>query len=323
MIRSRRDVIGPPEGEIVRFKRKLVIAPASIAVVDYGLVLPSLGDDANLEGMIAAVDLAERHGFTDVWATDHILVDRSAAQDYGRIYEAVTALAWAAGRSREIRLGASVIVVPMRNAVLLAKQLATLDALSDGRLIAGFGVGWNAAEFANVGVADRFEVRGAYTEEAINLCRHLWSGSREPFRGRFHSFDDFVFEPLPAQGANVPIWVGGRDERALRRAGRLADGFHSSATSPASFEKRIPTIRAAADEAGRPMPRLSARTRVQLDGTAESFYTMHGSPADVAAEIRAFAAIGVDHVALAFPPRDAEGLTRAVERFVAEVLPLV
>ena len=273
--------------------------------------------------MIAAVELAERHGFTDVWATDHLLVDHSAAEDYGRIYEAVTALAWVAGRSREIRLGASVIVVPMRNAVLLAKQLATLDALSDGRLIAGFGVGWSAPEFANVGLADRFPERGAYTEEAISLCRQLWSGSREPFHGRFHTFDDFVFGPLPPRAANVPIWIGGRDERALRRAGRLADGYHSSATSPASFEQRIPIIRAAAEEAGRPMPRLSARARVELDAGAESFYTMHGSATDVAAEIRAFAATGVDHIALAFQPRDAEGLSRAVERFVAEVLPLV
>lgn len=291
--------------------------------MDFGLVLPSLGDDASLEGMIAAVELAERHGFTDVWATDHLLVDHSAAEDYARIYEAVTTLAWVAGRSREIRLGTSVIVVPMRNAVILAKQLATLDALSEGRVIAGFGVGWSAAEFANVGVADRFQARGAYTEEAINLFRHLWSGSREPFHGRFHTFDDFVFGPLPAQGANVPIWIGGRDERALRRAGRLADGYHSSATSPATFATRIPTIRAAAEEAGRPMPRLSGRARVELDAGEESFYTMHGSPADVAAEIRAFAAIGVDHLALAFPPRDAEGLTRVVERFVNEVLPLV
>lgn len=291
--------------------------------MDYGLVLPSLGDDANLEGMIAAVELAERHGFTDVWATDHILVDHDAAEDYGRIYEAVTALAWAAGRSSEIRLGASVIVVPMRNAVLLAKQLATLDALSGGRLIAGFGVGWSPTEFANVGASDRFHERGAYTDETIALCRHLWSGSTEPFHGRFHSFDDFVFGPLPAQGANVPIWIGARDERALRRVGRLADGYHASATSPAKLEERIPIIRAAAEAAGRPMPRLSARARLELDAGVQSFYTMHGSPAEVAGEIRAFAELGVDHLALTFPPRDADGLARAVERFFSEVAPLV
>jgi probable F420-dependent oxidoreductase len=291
--------------------------------VDYGLVLPSLGDQANLEGLIAAVELAERHGFRDVWATDHILIDAENASDYGRIYEALTTLAWIAGRSREIRLGASVIVVPMRNAIVLAKEIATIDALSGGRVIAGFGVGWNPDEFANVGVADLFHRRGSYLEETIAVCRHLWSGSREPFRGRFHTFDDFVFEPLPDRGAQLPIWVGARDERALRRVGRLADGYHSSATSPAAYAPRVPIIRAAAEAAGRPMPSLSARVRVELDAGKERFYTMHGPPADVAAEIRAYAALGVGHLAVAFPPRDADGLGRAVERFMAEVVPLV
>lgn len=290
--------------------------------MDYGLALPNIGDDANVDGLSAAVELAEIHGFTDVWVTDHVLVDRANTADYGRTYEAITTLAWAAGRSREIRLGASVIVVPMRNAVVLAKELATLDALSGGRLIAGFGVGWNEVEFGNVGVADTFHERGAYTEETINICRHLWSGSTEPFHGRFHSFDDFVFAPIPVQ-QRVPIWLGGRDERALRRVGRLADGYHASATSPASLAKRIPTVRAAAEAAGRPMPRLSARTRIELDQPAEDFYTIHGSPAEAAAEIRAYAGLGVDHLTLMFPPRDRDGLARALERFRSEVVPLV
>jgi len=291
--------------------------------MDYGLALPHLGDDANIEGVATAVDLAEAHGFTDVWVTDHILVNHEAAEDYGRIYEAVTTLAWIAGRTSRVRLGTSVIVVPMRNAVLLAKQLATVDALSDGRLIAGFGVGWSPDEFANVGASDRFHERGAYTDETIALCRHLWSGSSEPFSGRVHQFSDFVFGPLPPQGANLPIWIGARDERALRRVGRLADGYHASSSSPDSVAKRIPVITAAAKEAGRPMPRLSARVRIELDATPQDFYTMHGSAAEIAAEIRAYAALGVDHLALMFPPRDAAGLTRAVERFLDEVVPLV
>ena len=291
--------------------------------MDYGLVLPSLGDDANLAGVEAAIDLAAKHGFTDVWTTDHILVGHDAAEDYGRLYEAVTTLAWAAARNAKVRLGASVIVVPMREPVLLAKQLATIDALSRGRLIAGFGVGWNRHEFGNVGADDRFEVRGAYLEETINLCRHLWSGSTAPFEGRFARFDDFVFGPLPDQGADLPIWIGARDERALRRVGRLADGYHSSATSPASYAPRVPIIRAAAEAAGRPIPRLSARVRVELGSGPESFFTLHGSADDVAAGIRDYAALGVDHLALTFPPRDAAGLTEVVERFVTEVRPIV
>src|SRR4029079_10750141 len=128
--------------------------------MDYGLVLPSLGWDANRDGILAAVELAEQHGFTDVWATDHILIDHAGADDYGRIYEAVTSLAWIAGQSTKVRLGASVIVVPMRNAVVLAKQLATVDALSDGRLIAGFGGRSEQGEIAHVGADTVVRVRG-------------------------------------------------------------------------------------------------------------------------------------------------------------------
>ena len=291
--------------------------------MDYGIALPGLGDAATREGIEAAAELAERYGFIDVWGTDHLLVDARAADEYGRIYEVVTTLAWVAGRFRKVRVGASVVVVPMRNAVVLAKELSTIDDLSGGRLIAGVGVGWHRVEFGNVGVADRFQVRGAYLEETIRLWRHLWSGSKEPFHGRFHSFDDFVFGPLPPQGAGLPIWIGGRNEKALQRAGRLADAYHSSATGPATFAERAPIIRAAAEAAGRPMPRLTARVRVELDAEPDPrFYTMHGTPEAVAAEIRAFAAAGVDHLLLAFPERDPDGLGRAVERFVTEVRPL-
>jgi probable F420-dependent oxidoreductase len=292
--------------------------------MDYGLILPSLGDDATREGIDAAAEIAERLGFTDVWTTDHLLVDASAGDEYGRIFEAVTTLAYLAGRTTRVRLGASVVVVPMRNAVVLAKELATIDNLSRGRLIAGVGVGWSRAEFANVGASDRFEVRGAYTEEAVRLWRHLWSGADWPFHGRFHTFDDYVFQPLPEQGGTLPIWVGGRHEAALRRTGRIADTYHASATSPAAFGPRVPIIREAAAAAGRPMPGLSARVRVRLgqDAPVEG-YTMGGTPGDVAAEILAFAAIGVSHLAMSFGQATPEGLADAAEAFVREVVPLV
>jgi len=292
--------------------------------MDYGLVLPALGDDSTREGIVAAAEAAERHAFVDVWGTDHLLVDHSAADDYGRIYEIVTTLAWLGGRFEKVRLGASVIVVPMRNAVVLAKELATIDDLTRGRLTVGVGVGWHRREFENVGVGERFHERGAYLEETIALWRHLWSGSTEPFHGRFQAFDDFVFGPLPPQGADVPIWIGGRNERALERAGRLAYTYHASAASPAAFAPRIPVIRAGADAAGRAMPGLSARVRVELDHPGHAdFYTMHGSPEDVAGEIRAFADLGVGHLAVAFPERDPDGLSRSIDRFVSEVVPQV
>ncbi len=292
--------------------------------MDYGIALPSLGAGASRAGIAAAAELAEEHGFRDVWATDHLLVDASAAEDYGRIYETVATLAWLAGRTERVRLGASVIVVPMRNAVVLAKELATIDDLSEGRLIAGFGVGWSRAEFANVGLAERFAIRGAYTDETIRLLRHLWSGATWPFHGRWHTIDDFVFQPLPPQGADLPIWIGGRHEAALQRVGRLADTYHSSATSPGALAPRLPIIRAAAEQAGRPMPGLSARVRVRL-GSNEPVegYALTGTPEDAAREIRAFADLGVSHLLLAFRSLDPEGLAAEVEAFRRDVVPLV
>jgi probable F420-dependent oxidoreductase len=290
--------------------------------MDYGLCLPNLPDGASPEGIEAAAEVAERLGWSTVWTTDHVLVPHDAADDYGRIYEAIVTLAWVGARHPRVRLGTSVIVVPQRNAVILAKELATLDSLSAGRVVAGIGIGWNEVEFANLAMADRFGVRGAYLDETIRLWRHLWSGSTEPFRGRFHTIDDFAFEPLPDQ-TPLPIVVGGRAEPALRRVGSLADGYHSSATGPAKYAERIPIIRAAAEVAGRPMPTLSARVRVRFEAPSGDVYAMRGSPADIAAEVRAFGALGVTHLALWFEATDPAELVARAERFDRDVAPLV
>jgi probable F420-dependent oxidoreductase len=290
----------------------------------YGIALPNFTDVASPDAIEAAAAVAERLGWDAVWTTDHVLVDRGKqAEDYRTNYDAIQVLAWVGARHPSVRLGTSVIVVPQRNAVVLAKELASLDALSGGRVVAGVGVGWNAREFANIGSADRFPVRGAYLSETIALWRHLWSGSTDPFRGRFHQFENFVFGPLPPQGAALPIWIGGRSDPALRRAGRLADGYHASATSPEAYAQRLPVIRAAAEDAGRPMPALSARVRVQFGPATDTFYAMRGSAADVAAEVGKFAALGVEDLALSFVDIPGPEIVANAERFAREVVPLV
>jgi probable F420-dependent oxidoreductase len=292
----------------------------------YGIALPNFTDVAAPEAIEAAAAVAERLGWDAVWTTDHVLVDRgNDAADYRINYDAIETLAWVGARHPSVRLGTSVLVVPQRNAVILAKELATLDALSGGRVVAGVGVGWNAREFANLAAEERFAVRGAYLSETIALWRHLWSGSTEPFKGRFHAFDDFTFGPLPPQGASLPIWIGARTDAALRRVGRLADGYHSSATSPEAYARRLPVIAAAADEAGRPMPALSARVRVEFGPApaGPSYYAMRGTPDAVAAEVRAYAELGVEDLALSFNELPPDELVAAAERFAAEVAPLL
>ena len=291
----------------------------------YGLCLPNFTSLASPEAIESAAAAAERLGWDSVWTTDHVLVDSSeGASDYRINFDVIQTLAWVGARYPTVRLGTSVIVVPQRNAVVLAKELATLDALSGGRVVAGIGVGWSEPEFANLGMADRFAVRGAYVEETIGLWRHLWSGSGQPFEDRFHQLSDYIFGPLPPQGAALPIWTGGRAEAALERAGRLADGYHSSVTSPESFARRIPVIRAAADAASRPMPVLSARVRVAFDDPVRTSeprpYAMRGSAEDVAAEVTKFAELGVELLALFFEVESADALVAAVERFGAEVI---
>ena len=291
--------------------------------MDYGLALPNFPEGATREGMEAGAELAERLGWSTVWTTDHILVPNADAGDYGRIYEAILSLAWIGAKFAKVRLGTSVIVIPQRNAVLVAKELATLDDLTGGRVIAGIGGGWNQNEYRNLGVADRFHVRGAYIEETVALWRHLWSGSTEPFRGRFHQFDDFAFAPPPAQGDRLKIVIGGRVTAALERVGRIADGYHSSSTSPTQYAERVPILRAAAEAAGRPLPWLTARVRVVTGEPTDKAYAIRGTPEQMADEVRAFAALGVEHLALWFGTNDPEDLAVRMERFAHDAAPLV
>jgi probable F420-dependent oxidoreductase len=286
----------------------------------FGLALPNYRAGASPEGIAAAAETCRRLGWESIWTTDHVLPDTSPrAAEYAHLYEALVTLAWLASAFPELRLGTSVIVVPMRNAAVLAKELATIDALSGGRLIVGVGVGWNETEFRNIGLGDRFRVRGRYLDEAIELWRHLWSGSTEPFHGRFHDFDDFAAHPLPSQGASLPIWVGGRSEAAYRRAGRLGDAYHSSAAGPSDLADRVPKVLAAAREAGRAEPMISSRVRVRPEDDGRSGYVMSGTAAEMLAEVDAFAAAGVRHLVVDFMETEPERHTRLLERFHADV----
>jgi probable F420-dependent oxidoreductase len=289
--------------------------------MDFALALPSYRDGASREGIEAGAETAARLGWQGVFTTDHVLVEPSErSADYYQVFDPLITLAYLAPLQPTLRLGISVIVVPMRNALVLAKELATLDQLSGGRLIVGVGVGWNETEFANVGAADRFHRRGAYLRETIAIWRHLWGGGSGPFEGRFHSFDEVRFGPLPAQGADVPLWVGGRHEAALRRAGELADGYQATASSPAQLAVRAPVVRQAAEQADRPMPLISARLRVAFGANEGRAYRLAGTPEQMVSEVHAFVDLGVEQLTFDFLETDAERLASLMQRFDGEVL---
>ena len=158
-----------------------------------------------------------------------------------------------AGRTRKLKFGTSTLVLPTRNPIVLAKELATLDFLSQGRLFPAIGLGGDESkDLQAIGVNKK--ERAARTDEMIVLMRRLWTEEKVTFQGKFFAVEDATIMPRPWQKNGLPIWIGGRSEAALRRTGRLGDGWLVSSVSPSEVEAGIKSIRAYAAEAGRQVP---------------------------------------------------------------------
>jgi alkanesulfonate monooxygenase SsuD/methylene tetrahydromethanopterin reductase-like flavin-dependent oxidoreductase (luciferase family) len=287
-----------------------------------GVILPTIGRGADGEALAAAAETATALGWNSVWVTDHLMVPAGPeADEYGWVLEATTALTWVAAQFSALRVGFSVIIPAMRDAPLLAKQLATIDFLTGGRLTVGVGSSekHDLPEYENLGKADRFERRGAYLDETIALWRHLWGGSKEPFEGEFHQLRDFTFDPLPPQRAELPLWCGGRADRILRRAAQLCNGYHAAQLNAEQIAERIPKLRQFADEVGRPMPTISVRVRVRIDAEPIEKYSLHGDPQRIVPEVVDFARAGVDELVLVFRERDPSQLAAAMRRFDSDI----
>ena len=188
-----------------------------------GVILPNFGEDSTSNGIRQTAEAAEDLGFDSVWATEHIIVGPEAVDPYGRVYDPLVVLAWVAAFTKRIGVGTSIVLVPLHHPIRLAKEVATLQELSHGRLRLGVGVGWHEDEFRFMG----FEFRGRdrRADEALRLMRALWSGEHA-FRGEHWSFDNATFAPLPQPPPE--LWVGGRSERAIRRARELGEVWHPS-----------------------------------------------------------------------------------------------
>jgi alkanesulfonate monooxygenase SsuD/methylene tetrahydromethanopterin reductase-like flavin-dependent oxidoreductase (luciferase family) len=289
----------------------------------FGLVLPSIGPGTGPEALEAAASACAELGWTSAWVTDHLLVPRGPEEaEYGSLLEAICSLTWVAARFGGLTVGTSVLVPAMRDAPLLAKQLATLDVLTGGRLIVGVGASdaHDDTEYANLGKSDRFARRGAYLDEAVALWRHLWAGRTDPFSGEFHQLSDFCFRPLPPQGAAIPIWCGGRSQRAIRRTAEVADGYHAAQTGPEQLRARLPQIADAVAVTGRPLPALSVRARVKFDTEPGGVYSISGGHAAMTDQLLQFASLGVSDLVLVLSSSEPARITALAHRFAREVI---
>ncbi|MGH7824900.1 MAG: LLM class flavin-dependent oxidoreductase [Candidatus Binatia bacterium] len=198
------------------------------------------------EALLHFVDQCERWDIDSVWVSDRIAALRPTL-------DPIVFMAYMASHMRNMKFGTSALVLPTRNPVVLAKQLATLDFLCQGRLLVVVGLGGDdSRDFEATGV--RKEERGKRADEAIVLMKRLWSEENVTFEGQFYSAKELTLLPRPYQEDGPPLWVGGRSKAAFRRAGRLANGWLVSSVTPGEVAAGIEAIRAHAAEAGREIP---------------------------------------------------------------------
>jgi probable F420-dependent oxidoreductase len=263
-----------------------------------GIHLPHIGRKAGPEAIRRAAIQAEELGFADAWTSEHIIIPKGAPYPPSAVfYDPVLTLTWAAAFTQRIRLGTSVLVLPMRHPLPLAKELATLQNLSEGRLILGAGVGWMAAEFAALGVP--FHERGRRMDEGIAMMQAVWSADPVSFPARHIPavIDDMRMLPQPVKP--IPIWIGGSSEPALARA-LLLDGWHGSRLSP---EAAAPVVKRLREK--RPDPEFTISLRHGWDGKDD---------AALGARLAAYGLAGVDHILVEPAERALDDWLRAVER---------
>ena len=280
------------------------------------------------------VDLCEQGGIDSLWQTDR-LISREP------ILECMTMLAAVAGRTKRIKFGVNVVSLAMRDPVLLAKQCATIDVLSDGRLLPGFGIGsprgpeWTALHLDTT-------TRGRRTDEALEIISRLWSQDSVDFDGRHNKLTGASISPKPVQ-KELPIWIGGASEAAIRRTARYGTGWQGGPETPAQIAPIIAGIRAASLAAGRPIDedhygaafpfhfgrandpgiaRTMEAFRKRTGQEAEDYFAI-GNAQTILERIEAYIEAGAQKFILRPMARDDDGMMAETRKIIDEILPRV
>ena len=293
--------------------------------MQYGVVLPIW--QLTIADAEALTTRAEALGLDAVFVPDHILAKPATTQHYGGHWpDPFSLLAYLAGRTQRVRLGASVIVLPYRSALVTAKAAATVDQASRGRFIFGVGVGWDEAEFVDLRLP--FRERGRLSDDYIRAIKAAWAADVPEYRGSYASFSGATFSPRPAQRPHPPIWVGGApgavSSPAVRRCAELGDAWHPLGLSLDDIEKGFATVRDLAARHGRrERPGLAPRNLLDLTDSAKGSgrSAFQGSVAEVASDIRRVRGLGAEWMTFDLPRAGVPAMMRAMERLAGEVKP--
>ena len=279
------------------------------------------------------VEVGERCGYDSIWLSDRVVGERFSP-------EPLIALAMVAAYSDTLKFGTSVLQLPVRNPVVLAKEIATLDYLSNGRVLPAIGLGQeDPREYEACGVFK--EDRGPRTDEAMTVIRRLWQEDQVTHEGRFFTLHDVTITPKPVQTPFIPVWVGGRSRAAQARAGRVGDGWLVSFATPREMEEGMEVVFSTAAEYGREVDDDHigamlgfhvASTKAEATSSAEPYappsrtdvhfatYSALGTPQDIMETIRGYLEAGVTKF-VAFPLCHSSQSLQQLELFGREVLP--
>ena len=326
----------------------------------FGFEVPTSGVFAGPDSLALVARHGEQIGFDYLHIGDHLVIPRSIQSSYpysdsgaflgewsskenqgeddlGLHFEQLTTLSYLAANTNKINLLSSVCILPYRQPVLTAKILATIDVLSNGRLIVGCGAGWMEEEFEALGL-DTFKKRGSVTNEYIDAFRELWTSPNPTFKGEYVSFSDIYFAPKPIQKPYPPIWIGGESPAAIRRAANYGDVWYPFGNNPqypldtiGRLKNGIEKLNCKLDEADRDI------NKIGIALSAEMWYSdtdpifdkngnrklLTGEPSQVAEDIYNLAEIGVSYLTLDYKGTDIDETLYKMERFTKLVKALL
>ena len=232
----------------------------------FGVMLPHYRQVAGTEAIARVAVEAEQIGYDSVWVSDHIVVPDRDVERFGKgYYDLFTVLGYVSAITERVSLGTSILIIPLRNPLQVAQAAATVDQLSNGRLILGVGVGSAEPEYRALGVS--WNERGAITDEALEVLKHVWTADAPEFQGRYFNFSGINSFPQPLQQPHPPIWVGGGSRRSMRRAAEFGDAWHPTRPSFQLLEEGVPRVRDLAARSGREPGgiQITARHPMKID----------------------------------------------------------
>ena len=295
-----------------------------------GICLPHYGRPIEPSRLVQLATRAEEMGLDSIWVTDHVIIPRDMPLIYrSDMLDPLAMLPWLAGVTERIALGTSVIVLPYRSPLPVAKLLASVDVISGGRLIVGVAVGWVEREFEALGIP--FRERGRRTDEAIELFRTVWTQEYPELDTERHRLAGLQASPMPLQNPRPPILVGGASDAAMRRAARLGDGWHASGMPPSTFRAGALAVANHWKDAKREGdPQLSLRIPILIEGIHRpavdpallgTRHVLRGPLASIVRELRQYQSAGCEHVALEVSYSTYPAILETIDVIAEEIRP--